>query len=210
MNESLVYIIDDNKEFRDSTSWVLEGAGYSVEKFCDPSKALQMLEGIDQICNSCCLLDIRMPKMSGLEFHEKLISRKIEIPVIYMTGHGDVPLAVEAMSKGAVTFLEKPLDINLLQTALKNAFNTFNTNDNCKHTPEREGIDHEYQSRLDTLTNREREILIEIVAGKMNKIIALDLGISVKTVELHRSRVMAKMHAITATDLVKMYITKRC
>jgi two-component system response regulator FixJ len=210
MNQSLVYIIDDNKEFRESTSWMLEGVGYSVEKFCDPSKALSKLEQIDQISNSCCLLDIRMPKMSGLEFHEKLISRKIEIPVIYMTGHGDVPLAVEAMSKGAVTFLEKPLNINLLQTALKNAFDITNNKSSILHTNEPENIDKEYQSRLDMLTKREREILKEIVAGKMNKIIAIELGISVKTVELHRSRVMTKMHAITAADLVKMYITKKC
>ncbi|MES9938948.1 MAG: response regulator [Candidatus Thiodiazotropha sp. 6PLUC2] len=203
MNQHYVYIVDDNKEFSDSTSWVLEGAGYTVVKFNDPYEALHNLENEVNRSNSCCLLDIRMPNMSGLEFHENLLSKNILIPIIYMTGHGDIPLAVEAMSKGAVTFLEKPLDFDMLNTALDCAFST-----NCDESDITISQDVEYQSRLSNLTKRESEILNEIVAGKMNKVIALDLGISVKTVELHRSRVMTKMHATTAAELVKMVITK--
>jgi two-component system response regulator FixJ len=205
---SRVYVIDDNDEFRDSTSWMLEGAGYSVEKYSDPSIALEMLEKKKSYCNSCCLLDIRMPNMTGLEFHDRLLSSHIDIPIIYMTGHGDVPLAVEAMSKGAVTFLEKPLDIELLHTALNTAFETYASKNRCIDEAEDSNIDQEYQKRLGHLTEREREVLSEIVSGKMNKAIAIELGISVKTVELHRSRVMTKMDAKTPADLVKMYITK--
>lgn len=209
MNQPLVYIVDDNEEFRDSTSWVLEGEGYSVVKFKDPVQALHKIELIKTFHNSCCLLDIRMPSMSGLQFHEKLISKNILIPIIYMTGHGDVPLAVEAMSKGAITFLEKPLDYNILNSALDSAIKVSNqiNHDQDKHNITE--IDQVYKTRLTTLTKRENEVLSEIVAGKMNKVIALDLGISVKTVELHRSRVMSKMYAKTAADLVKMVITKK-
>jgi two-component system response regulator FixJ len=119
-----------------------------------------------------------------------------------------VPLAVEAMSKGAVTFLEKPLDIELLQTALNTAFKTYASKNRCIDEAVDKNIDPEYQKRLGHLTEREREVLSEIVSGKMNKAIAVELGISVKTVELHRSRVMTKMDAKTPADLVKMYITK--
>jgi two-component system response regulator FixJ len=149
-----------------------------------------------------------MPHMTGLEFHEKLIEKGINIPIIYMTGHGDIPQAVEAMSKGAITFLEKPLDYNLLNTAITAAFNAIpgnNAKNNINITN-----DDEFNDRMNSLTSRENEILKEIVSGKMNKVIALELGISVKTVELHRSRVMNKMQAKTAADLVKMVIMQQC
>jgi two-component system, LuxR family, response regulator FixJ len=206
MENSVIYLVDDNNDFRHSTSWVLEGAGYKVIEFNDPEKALEDLECNKSIAKCCCLLDIRMPTMSGLQFHEYLIARNINIPIIYMTGHGDVPMAVEAMSKGAITFLEKPLDFNLLDSAINIALNSCELTDNKSTKPVK--IFTEYNSRLNSLTNREREILDEIVEGKMNKAIAVDLGISVKTVELHRSRVMTKMHAKTAADLVKMVITR--
>jgi two-component system, LuxR family, response regulator FixJ len=207
MNGTLVYIVDDNKDFRKSTSWMLEGNGYEVIPLDDPVSALDVLSKNEDPKNKCCLLDIRMPSMSGLEFHDKLLENNIHIPIIYMTGHGDVPLAVEAMSKGAITFLEKPLDLEKLNNALISAFEQSrlaSEQENSKFKPE----DLEYISRLESLTDREVEVLKEIVSGKMNKRIALDLGISVKTVELHRSRVMSKMSAKTPADLVKMYLTK--
>ncbi|MCG7928992.1 MAG: response regulator [Candidatus Thiodiazotropha lotti] len=207
MEESLIYIIDDNKEFRDSISWVLEGEGHRVVSLEDPRIGLLELELNTQAKNCCCLLDIRMPSMTGLEFHEKLLKKTINIPIIYMTGHGDIPQAVEAMSKGAVTFLEKPIDYSLLNTAISCAFATYNTQ-NLSHNDAE--VDSEYNQRLKSLTSRESEILTEIVSGKMNKVIALDLGISVKTVELHRSRVMNKMQAKTAANLVKMVIREKC
>jgi two-component system response regulator FixJ len=210
MYQNLIYIVDDNDEFRDSTSWVLEGEGYTVMQFEDPIIALDKIKKNKQNTNCCCLLDIRMPNMTGLEFHDHLIKHKVEIPIIYMTGHGDVPLAVEAMSKGAITFLEKPIDHNVLNTAIDTALKS-----PANHLYDAEFNDsdskiQEYNERINSLTNREYEILNEIVAGKMNKVIAVDLGISVKTVELHRSRVMTKMNAKTAADLVKMVLTKAC
>ncbi|MBW9268586.1 MAG: response regulator [Candidatus Thiodiazotropha sp. (ex. Lucinisca nassula)] len=203
MQNSLIYIIDDNKEFRDSISWALEGEGHNVISMDDPIKGFSKLQQNSQEKNCCCLLDIRMPAMTGLEFHEKLQKNGVNIPVIYITGHGDIPLAVEAMSKGAITFLEKPINYKLLNTAINCAFSTYNNTNQCSKSL---GIDSEYEHRLNLLTSRESEILTEIVSGKMNKVIALDLGISVKTVELHRSRVMNKMQAKTAADLVKMVI----
>jgi two-component system response regulator FixJ len=209
MNQAIIYVIDDNQEFRESTEWMLQTTGYQVEGYSDPEIALQEIERSHREYTSCCLLDIRMPEMSGLEFHERLKSKKMCIPIIYMSGHGDIPLAVEAMDKGAVTFLEKPLNSRLLKIAIDKAFTQIaeyklnpRLNDNSE-------ICQEYIHRLDKLTDREREVLREIVSGKMNKVIAIDLGISVKTVELHRSRVMSKMKAKTAADLVKMVITEQ-
>jgi two-component system response regulator FixJ len=208
MNESIIYVIDDNSEFRNSTAWMLEGAGYNVQGYSDPFLALEVIEKNYNVFQGCCLLDIRMPSMSGLEFHDKLISKKLKIPIIYMTGHGDVPLAVEAMSKGAVTFLEKPLNVLLVKKAIGLAMNI---SIEIQKQYNNSKISEQYRlfsRRFEQLTDREREVLKEIVAGKMNKVIAIDLGISVKTVELHRSRVMSKMKAKTPADLVKMYLTE--
>jgi two-component system response regulator FixJ len=208
MNQATIYVIDDNQEFRDSTEWMLESSGYQVEGYGDPVLALQQIEQSYPKTNSCCLLDIRMPSMSGLEFHDRLKSKNLKVPIIYMSGHGDIPLAVQAMDMGAITFLEKPLNNTLLKTAIIKAFKQTKEHENKLTVNIDNKPDQEYLARLDTLTDREGEILREIVAGKMNKVIAIDLGISVKTVELHRSRVMSKMMAKTAADLVKMVITK--
>ncbi|MET0026422.1 MAG: response regulator [Candidatus Thiodiazotropha sp.] len=207
MNGTRIYIIDDNNDFRTSTSWLLEGSGYEVISFDNPISALNIISNDREISDACCLLDVRMPVMSGLEFHDKLLQNSIYIPVIYMTGHGDIPLAVEAMSKGAITLLEKPIDIDKLNNALLSAASHNKPYIEKKYKQEND-IDEEYISRLTSLTEREKEVLEEIVSGKMNKAIAVDLGISVKTVELHRSRVMSKMVAKTPADLVKMFITK--
>jgi two-component system response regulator FixJ len=208
MNNSIVYVIDDNKEFRASTTWMLEGAGYSVQGYSDPQLALEVIEKNYYERPGCILLDIRMPSMSGLELHDKLLLKKLRIPIIYMTGHGDVPLAVEAMSKGAVTLLEKPLNISLLKQAISKAVNQSIEFQNHYGVRENSEQYKTFSSRFEKLTDREREVLQEIVAGKMNKVIAIDLGISVKTVELHRSRVMSKLKAKTPAELVKMYITE--
>jgi two-component system response regulator FixJ len=208
MNQATIYVVDDNEDFRDSTEWMLQSSGYQVVGYGDPVLALQEIEQSYATSNSCCLLDIRMPSMSGLEFHDRLKSKNIQIPIIYMSGHGDIPLAVQAMDKGAITFLEKPLNNMLLKTAIKKAIEKSTGYDSETNNNSEDKQDQEYIERLERLTDREREVLREIVAGKMNKVIALDLGISVKTVELHRSRVMSKMMAKTAADLVKMVITK--
>jgi two-component system response regulator FixJ len=208
MKRAIIYVVDDNDHFRESTEWMLKSIGYQVKGFKDPVLALKKIEQSYPNANSCCLLDIKMPSLSGLEFHDRLISKNIQIPIIYMSGHGDIPLVVETMNKGAITFLEKPLNNRLLKTAIKKAFNQSYKNDVTIRVNGQVNQNLAYVERLDKLTVREREVLEEIVAGKMNKVIAIDLGISVKTVELHRSRVMSKMMAKTAADLVKMVITR--
>lgn len=215
LDTNRVYVVDDNKDFLESTVWMLEGEGYQVESFSDPVSLLSQLNEDPAHKDACILMDVRMPEMSGLDLHDQLIDREIDIPVIYMTGHGDVSLAVEAMKKGAVTFIEKPLENDALESALDAAFvrvenqaKDQNTDAVGNATEQDNDAQNEYIKRLATLTPREKDVVDGIVSGKLNKVIAYDLGISIKTVELHRSRVMAKMHARNAADLVKMVITE--
>ncbi len=203
--QKTVYLVDDNAEFRKSTAWWLEGAGYMVQSFGEASRVMQHLAGSASLAHSCLLLDVRMPEMSGLDLHDQLNKKGLKLPVIYMTGHGDVPLAVEAMSKGALTFLEKPLDDQALMSSLEAAFSQLE-----QGLPStEEDADVNYLERYALLTPRERDVMQGIVDGKLNKVIAYDLGISVKTVELHRSRVMKKMQVTSPAALVKMVLTRR-
>lgn len=217
MTQKTIYIVDDNADFRQSAEWWLSGEGFNVESFDDAVLALDKLAKRDESRKACILLDIRMPGMSGLDMHDALTTQGIDLPVIYMTGHGDVPLAVEAMKKGAITFLEKPLDDAALECALKMAFqdkacasNTTQLEDDhhaaSSHNDEGDVARQQYQTRYAKLTCRERQILEGVSAGKLNKVIAYELGISVKTVELHRARVMSKMEARSLTDLIKMVV----
>ncbi|KSB89777.1 hypothetical protein AS593_01760 [Caulobacter vibrioides] len=191
-----VCLVDDHGEFRQSAAWWLESLGYAVSTF-DGARAF--LDAGDPPPDACLLLDVRMPDMSGLELLDALKARGCERPVIFMTGHGDVPLAVEAMQKGAVTFLEKPFQEAALEAALERAF----AQARPALTPGQEA----YARRVAGLTEREREVMALVVAGKVNKVIAYDLGISPKTVELHRSRIMTKMEATSLTRLVRMAVT---
>ncbi|MDG2528522.1 response regulator transcription factor [Caulobacter endophyticus] len=191
-----VCLVDDHGEFRQSAAWWLESLGYAVSTF-DGARAF--LDAGDPPPDACLLLDVRMPDMSGLELLDALKARGCERPVIFMTGHGDVPLAVEAMQKGAITFLEKPFQEAALEAALERAF----AQARPAQTPGQEA----YARRLAGLTEREREVMALVVAGKVNKVIAYDLGISPKTVELHRSRIMTKMEATSLTRLVRMAVT---
>ena len=208
MTGRTIYIVDDNQEFLDSAVWLLEGEGYMVEPFSEPENLLRTLKQAKQsdIQASCMLMDVRMPEMSGLDLHDRLNDCDVNVPIVYMTGHGDISLAVEAMKKGAVTFLEKPLDQNELDKALELAFEKAAQQSIESDTDDDTG---ELETRLALLTPRERDVADGVVAGKLNKIIAYDLGISIKTVELHRSRVMAKMQASNAADLVKMVVSGR-
>ena len=203
-----VYIVDDNSEFRESTAWWLEGAGYNVQSFANPQHALDVLAEVNKEEESCILMDVRMPEMSGLDLHDQLHNEGVKIPVIYMTGHANVPLAVEAMKKGAVTYLEKPLDGKALELALANAFSS-RPNDSSVVDSDMEESKRLYHERYSTLTPRESEVLQGIVDGKMNKVIAYDLGISIKTIEIHRSQVKKKLKAKSAADLVKMVLTEQ-
>lgn len=191
-----VCLVDDHGEFRESAAWWLESLGYTVTAYDDPQA---FLDAGDPPVGACLLFDVRMPTMSGLELLDAVKARGCDLPVIFMTGHGDVPLAVEAMRKGAITFLEKPFQEAALEEALSLAF--------ARARPAATPGQAAYAGRLATLTEREREVMALVVAGRVNKIIAYELGISPKTVELHRSRIMTKMEAASLTELVRMAIT---
>jgi two-component system, LuxR family, response regulator FixJ len=202
-----IWLVDDNAEFRDSAAWWLEGLGYEVTQFEGPAECLAALATEGGAEGPICLLfDVRMPEMSGLQLLDMLRERGVGWPVIFMTGHGDVPLAVEAMRKGALTFLEKPFQEAALEEALGQAFaacaRAASVGDGAEAEPE-------LRARLDTLTPREAEVMELVVAGHPNKVVAFKLGISPKTVELHRSRVMSKMKATSLTQLVRMNLSGR-
>jgi len=204
MASGTVFLVDDNDAFRQSTRWLLESHGLRVSAFKNgkdfleayaPSPAGRKPE--------CLLLDIRMPGLTGLQVHEALVQRNAAVPVIFITAHGDVPLAVEAMRRGAFDFLEKPFTDDVLVTAISSAL----ARDDEQMSRDREATNA--RSRLDALTPRERQVLDLVIEGALNKTIADKLGISIKTVELHRSRVMEKMHAQSLAQLIQMTVRAR-
>lgn len=200
-----VFILDDNDEFRESTRWLLEGMGYTVEDFSDCTQTIERMQRCNGKDRFCLLLDIRMPVMSGLDVHDLMNSKGITVPVIYMTAHGDVPVAVTAMSKGALTFLEKPLDEVALTRALDGAFS-----DSVQLKRGIRGNSNEFaqtRERLGKLTPREAQIVQGILGDMTNAEIAEEFSISVKTVELYRSKVMTKLEAKNAAHLVRMVMT---
>ena len=195
-----VCLIDDNDAFRQSTSWLLEGAGFSVRDFSSGSGALRQLRASNNArAPDCIVCDVRMPGMTGLEFQNELASRGLRFPLIFVTAHGDVPLAVEAMRKGAQDFIEKPFTQERLINAVREAV------DNRGRPPRRQSS--EVQERLARLTPREREVLDLVVDSKANKMIAATLGISIKTVELHRANMMSKMEVRTLPALMKLILS---
>ena len=192
--EQCVYIVDDDDALRDSLAWLLDGVGYETRCF---ESAEQFMEAYSDEMAGCLLLDVRMPGMSGLELFERLRELHATLPVIFITGHGDVPMAVAALKRGAVDFIEKPFnDEDMLQLV-----------EQCLaaelESRSRRQQDAEISRRLEKLTQREREVLELIIAGKLNKQIADQLGISIKTVEVHRARVMEKMGARSLAELVQ-------
>ncbi|MEE9335100.1 MAG: response regulator [Granulosicoccaceae bacterium] len=198
----LVFVVDDNAEFRESTAWMLEGSGYKTTCFAGAAEALESFKAVDLDTPCCVLLDVRMPGMSGLDVHDAMLEKTIDLPVVYMTGHGDVPLAVEAMKKGAITFLEKPLQDAALNTALDTAFS-----DDVQQSRGK-ALDPDtvakFKESMATLTIREKQIIDLVYEGLTNMNIGHELNISVKTVELHRSRAVNKLDARTIPALVKL------
>jgi two-component system response regulator FixJ len=216
MTSRTIYIVDDNAEFRRSAQWWLASAGYEVVDYGDPDAALAALSALpaqQPEAPACLLLDVRMPGMSGLDLHDRLRERGVQLPIVYMTGHGDVPLAVQAMQKGAVSFLEKPFADAALEAALQRAFDTPQAAAApaapAEEAPAQDAARVEWQQRLQRLTPRERELLGWVVQDKLNKTIADLMGISIKTVELHRKRVMDKLGATSAVHLVRMWVSER-
>jgi two-component system response regulator FixJ len=193
--ESTVHVIDDDEALRDSLTFLLRTARLDVLSY--PS-ATAFLEALPEANLSCVITDVRMPGMSGIDLLRRLRERKISVPVIVITGHGDIPLAVEAMRIGAIDFLEKPFDDEVLIASVKAALRQ------KEGEAKRHGERAEIEGRLAALSNRERDVLGGLVAGRANKQIAFDLGISPRTVEIYRANLMSKMQAGSLSDLVRM------
>ncbi len=190
-----VYIVEDDDAVRESLQLVLESVGYKTRTF---ASANAFLESYDSELAGCLVLDIRMPGMNGMELQRKLNERNSILPVIFVTGHGDVPMAVEAMQQGALDFVQKPYREQELLEKIERAFAIDRAN--------RESLQQRQQiaGRLDSLTPRELDVLRLMIEGKANKVIAIDLDISQRTVEIHRARVMEKLEANSLAHLVRM------
>lgn len=193
-----VFIVDDDADVRDSLRALLESAGFAVE---DYDSATGFLAGMSLDDGACLVADIRMPDMDGLTLQEELVRRQANLPVIIVTGHGDVPLAVRAMKAGAIDFIEKPYDDELLLSSVRRAREQ-SLNRQAKSSNAKEA-----ETRVASLTAREREVLEHLVAGQPNKVIAHELGISPRTVEIHRAHLMEKMQARSLSDLVRLALT---
>ena len=194
-NSQIVHVIDDDADVRQSLAFLLSTAGIAVRVH---ELAVAFLKALPEIQGGCIVTDVRMPGMDGLELQRRLRADKYAIPVIVMTGHGDIALAVEAMKAGAVDFIEKPFDDEVLIGAIKSAL--FRIRQKSGH----DLAASEVRNRLKLLSERERQVLEGLVAGKPNKIIAYDLGISPRTVEIYRANVMTKMQADSLSALVRM------
>lgn len=191
-------VIDDDDAVRDSISFLLEANGFKVRVHSSGSDFLAALP-LENI--GCIVSDIRMPGVSGIDVLARLRESGIEVPVIIMTGHGDVPLAVEAMKLGAFDFLEKPFDDDVMLTSVRSAL------ERTRSKRESDAEKAEIRRRVDLLTGRERDVLAGLVTGHPNKIIAFNLNISPRTVEIYRANIMTKMQAGSLSELVRMIIT---
>jgi len=195
-----VYVVDDDEAMRDSLVWLLESHGFAVE--AHPS-AERFLDAWREEMRGCLVLDVRMPGMSGLELHERLAARRSTLPVVFVTGHGDVPMAVSALKKGAVDFIEKPFNDREMLRLVESCLELERRGRGAREREE------EVRRRIASLTEREGEVMRLVVAGKLNKQIADELGISIKTVETHRARVMEKMGAGSLAELVQAVVGGR-
>jgi FixJ family two-component response regulator len=193
-----VYVVDDDEAVRSSLKLLLKSAGVASEAF---ASAQEFLAGYEASQPGCLVLDVRMPGMSGLELQHELNLRGATLPVIFITGHGDIPMAVEAMQHGAFDFLQKPFrDQELLDRVQKALARDAENRARLRHTDR-------IRERLATLSPREREVLDLVTRGKANKMVAGDLGVSQRTVEIHRAHVMQKMEAGSLAELVRMMMT---
>lgn len=194
-----VFIVDDDPAIRFAMQALMESVNLQHQIF---GSADEFLEVVTEQRPGCLVLDIRMPGLGGLELQQELIERENTLPIIFITGHGDVPMAVEAMQKGAVDFIQKPFRDQDLLDRITEALKT------DKDRREEQQQHAEVSMRVDRLTNREREVFDLVVTGKPNKVIAYELGVSQRTVEIHRARVMEKMQARSLADLVKMHLAR--
>lgn len=197
MSDAVVHIVDDDAAVRDSIAFSLGTADLNTRTF---ESAIALLEALPGIEPGCIITDVRMPEMNGIELVRRLKQLHAPHPVIMITGHADVPLAIEAMKAGVVDFLEKPFEDDALLDAVRRAL------DLRAESEQQDASLAAVQRRLDTLSTREREVLDGLVAGRANKVIAYDLGISPRTVEVYRANVMTKMEARSLSELVRMTV----
>lgn len=195
MPDRIVHIVDDDEAVRQSLAFLLGSAGLTVRVY---ESATAFLASLSAVRKGCIVTDVRMPDMSGIELLQQLRSKACNLPAIVITGHGDVPLAVEAMKAGAVDFIEKPFDQEAILNAVRSALN--------RDTSEHGGDGAAVVARLATLSERERQVLEGLIAGHPNKTIAHDLGISPRTVEVYRANLMTKMAARSLSELIRMAI----
>jgi len=200
MSTDSVFIVDDDEAIRDALSWLFQSRGVSVRAFASAEDFLaEWRPGL----SGCLLLDIRMSGMSGLDLFDRLREVSASLPVIFLTGHGDVPMAVSALKKGALDFVEKPFNDNELVDRVIEALAL------SAQRREREADTAGIANRLANLTARERQVMDLVLAGKLNKVIADDLGITMRTVEVHRAHVFEKMGVKTAVELAQLLSSYR-
>jgi two-component system response regulator FixJ len=192
---NVVHVIDDDEAVRHALAFLLATSGMAVRVH---ESGTAFLENVQELQGGCIVTDIRMPGIDGLELQRKLSELGVKLPVIVMTGHGDVHMAVEAMKAGAVDFIEKPFDDAVLLTAIRSALGRYEEQDR------RDSEANQIVARANVLSVRERQVLDGLIAGRPNKTIAYDLEISPRTVEIHRANVMTKMGAASLSDLVRM------
>jgi len=200
MDDKTIFVVDDDKAVRDSLSWLISSVGLHVETF---GSAQDFLDVYDPTRPGCLLVDVRMPGMSGLELQKRLAENPHCLPVIVVTGHGDVQMAVRAMKDGAFDFIEKPYNDQILLDLVQKAVRE------CERRRTQVTSHQEIQDLVDTLTPRERQVMDMIVAGNTNKQIAYALDISEKTVEAHRAKVMEKLQASSLADLIRKSLTAK-
>ncbi|MGI4813896.1 MAG: oxygen response regulator transcription factor FixJ [Janthinobacterium lividum] len=195
-----VFVVDDDEAVRDSLRWLLEANGYRVQCF---ASAEQFLGAYQPSEIGVLILDVRMPGMSGLELQERLISENSRLPIIFVTGHGDVPMAVSTLKKGAKDFIEKPFDEAELRALVERMLTVARSESSVVEQQRSAAV------RLAKLTAREQQVLERIIAGRLNKQIADDLSISIKTVEAHRANIMEKLNVNTVADLLRLALSNK-
>jgi two-component system response regulator FixJ len=200
MTDAVVHVVDDDESARESLAFLLESADFQVVTY---DSAPAFLAALPDARPGCVITDVRMPQMSGQELVARLAALNTRMPVIMITGHGDIPMAVEAMRSGVVDFIEKPFSESRILDALRRALNAM------VEAPAISSDQADILQRLDTLSERERQVLDGVVAGHPNKVIARELGISPRTVEIYRAKLMTKMHADNLAALVRMTLSVR-
>ena len=195
MSERIVHLVDDDEAIRRSAGFMLKTSGYKVNAF---ASGVELLKEAKELDPGCILLDVRMPEMDGLQVQQSLKDRGVAFPVIVMTGHGDVNVAVQAMKAGAVDFIEKPFEKAVLLSAIEEGFSRLEQTGKSRARAE------EAQVRLQALTPRERDVLEGLVRGHPNKTIAYDLDISPRTVEIHRANLMSKLGVASLSEALRI------